>query len=252
MKSLLTSNQFVLLFVLLFTNSMIAQSDVVINEFMASNDTAIADQDGDFDDWIELYNNSDMDIDISGYMLSDDSTEPMKFVFPAGTIISQNGYVIIWCDDDQEQVGFHTGFKLSGGGEEIVLSDASGEQLDYIDYGEQQTDFSSARIPNGTGDFVIGEHSNNANNDITSLVELGKANDDVVVFPNPSAGIVEIRSQNQDVDNRNVKLYNMQGQSVKINKISNTSFELSHLSGGIYFLLIDDSYLQRLVIDYSK
>ncbi len=49
--------------------------DVVINEFMASNDVTASDQDGEFDDWIELYNNTNASIDLSGYSLSDDGTD---------------------------------------------------------------------------------------------------------------------------------------------------------------------------------
>ena len=44
--------------------------DVVINELMSDNVTAVADEAGEFDDWIELYNNSNAPIDISGYGLS--------------------------------------------------------------------------------------------------------------------------------------------------------------------------------------
>jgi len=61
--------------------------DIVINEFMASNDATVADQDDEFDDWIELYNNSDSDIDVSGYFLSDDPEDQMKYELPEGTML---------------------------------------------------------------------------------------------------------------------------------------------------------------------
>lgn len=252
MKSLLTANQILLFFVFLFAHSLYGQSDIVINEFMASNDSSVADQDGDFDDWIELYNNTDSDIVISGYMLSDDSMEPGKFVFPNGATIAKDGYIIIWCDDDQEQEGFHTGFKLSGGGEEIVLTDPSGIQIDYIEYGEQQTDMTSARVPNGTGDFVIGEHTHNANNDITSsLVELTNGQSGIKIFPNPASQLINIQLNTTEIDINTVSIYNAIGQRESLIPYAGSTIDVSHLTSGIYFVIIDDVYTQKIIIDQS-
>ncbi|MEM6967454.1 MAG: CotH kinase family protein [Bacteroidota bacterium] len=77
--------------------------DLVINEFMASNDATVADQDGEFDDWVELYNNSSTIIDLEGYFLSDDANEPTKWAFPAGTQIASNGYLVVWTDNDNSR-----------------------------------------------------------------------------------------------------------------------------------------------------
>ena len=54
---------------------------VVINEFLASNDKTVADVDGDYTDWIELYNSGEA-IQLTGYHLSDDPDEPEKWTFP--------------------------------------------------------------------------------------------------------------------------------------------------------------------------
>jgi len=127
--------------------------DVVINEFLASNSTVVADNFGEFDDWIELYNISDNDVDLSGWYLSDDITNPDKWSFPDLTITS-GGYLVIWADDDEEQGNDHAGFKLSVSGESIILSDSNLNQIDQIVYGSQTTDISLGQFPNGSGDFI--------------------------------------------------------------------------------------------------
>jgi hypothetical protein len=69
---------------------------VVINEFMASNGTVRADEDGDFEDWIELFNTSEAPVDLSGWGLSDDDANPFKWRFPEGTGIQGGGFLLVW------------------------------------------------------------------------------------------------------------------------------------------------------------
>jgi spore coat protein CotH len=125
---------------------------LVINEFMADNETTIADQDGDFDDWIELYNNSEEAINLEGYYLTDDPNEINQWVFP-DTSIAAGGYLVVWADKDEEQEGLHSNFKLSADGESIILSDANLNPIDEIEFEVQQVDISYGRYPNGTGSF---------------------------------------------------------------------------------------------------
>ena len=133
-----------------------ATSAVVINELMASN-SAILDPQGDADDWIELKNTSDTAIDLSGMYLSDDRTNPLKWQFPAGTTIDAGGYLLVWADnDDGDSPGLHTSFKLSAGGESVVLSDtdANGNAIiDAVDFPALGQDESYGRMPEGTGSF---------------------------------------------------------------------------------------------------
>ena len=65
---------------------------VVINEYSASNLSNYTDNYQMEEDWIELYNQGDESINLSGYYLSDRSDEPTKWMIPSGTIISGNGY----------------------------------------------------------------------------------------------------------------------------------------------------------------
>lgn len=127
--------------------------DLVINEFMADNETIVADQDGDYDDWIELYNNGTENLNLDGYYLSDDASDPSQWIFP-DTTITAGGYLIVWADDDGDQEGLHANFKLSKSGETIVLSDNNLNLLDQVSFLQQKTDTTTGRFENGTGDFI--------------------------------------------------------------------------------------------------
>ncbi|MBN2553777.1 MAG: CotH kinase family protein, partial [Spirochaetales bacterium] len=129
---------------------------VVINELLALNSRSVSDPQGEFDDWIELYNRSDSAVDLSAMYLSDDPMEPRKWSFPPGTTIAPGGYLVIWADEDEDQEGLHANFRLSGWGEQLLLvdSDVRGNRvLDSIEYGYQREDVAYGRIPDGSGDF---------------------------------------------------------------------------------------------------
>jgi len=127
--------------------------NVVINEFMSQNSTTIADPSGQYDDWIELYNNTNSEIDLSGCYLSDSYSNTTKWSFPSNTKIPAKGYLLIWADEDSAQEGLHAMFKLSASGEQIILSNPDLTVIDSVKFGSQATDKSMARIPNGTGLF---------------------------------------------------------------------------------------------------
>jgi hypothetical protein len=126
------------------------QGRVVINEIMAANRDAHVDENGENDDWIELVNTSDADVDLSGLFLSDDSSTPQKFVFANGTTLAGAARLVVFADDTPAQGPLHAAFKLSKGGEEVVLSDANGV-LDMMAFGPQCEDVSFGRSPDGNG-----------------------------------------------------------------------------------------------------
>jgi hypothetical protein len=132
-----------------------AQDDnvICINEVMPVNSTVVADPDGDYDDWIELYNISSEEQDLSGWFLSDNEKHISKYQFPPSTSIAAKGYIIIWADDDSSVAGLHASFKLSSLGEELILSDPEGDQIDKVIYPGQSLELSYSRNPDGTGDF---------------------------------------------------------------------------------------------------
>jgi hypothetical protein len=133
---------------------------LVINEFMAYNSSCCPDNASgteEFDDWIEIYNNSDSPIDIGGMYLSDDATNPFNHRIPDDnpgvTTIPARGYLVIWADNDQDQGELHLDFSLSNTGEELGLYYYDGRTISEFAFGAQTENVSQARNPNGTGSF---------------------------------------------------------------------------------------------------
>ena len=125
-----------------------ASGDIAINEFLASNDFTNTDQNGEYEDWVELYNTTGSAVSLNGYYLSDDAASPTKWTFP-DTSIAPYGFLLIWADEDEEQEGLHASFKLSASGEDIVLSQPDLTVVDAVTFGEQETDVSYGRYPDG-------------------------------------------------------------------------------------------------------
>jgi len=132
-------------------------SPVVINELMAFNTQSLTDPQGENDDWIELYNVSDQEIDLSGMYLSDNKDNLRKWAFPDNTIIPPKGYLIVWADEDgKDQTELHANFKLSKNGETVMLIDKDergNKILDSMEFGKQEKDVAYGRFPDGTGNF---------------------------------------------------------------------------------------------------
>ncbi len=112
--------------VLLTLNGVCAAADILLTEFMAVNKGILADEAGEFDDWIEVFNASGHPVDLAGFYLSDDSDDATLWqILPAPngeTIIPAGGYVIVWLDNDSDQGVLHGPFKLAGEGGMISLA----------------------------------------------------------------------------------------------------------------------------------
>lgn len=126
-----------------------------INEFMASNATTICDSFGSYSDWIELYNSTDTDMDISGFGISDNLSQPMKYRFPDGITIAAKGYLVVFCSGNEgmQNGELHAPFGLRSYGEDVVIANRAGRIIDSYSFKNQETDVSMARIPDGTGEF---------------------------------------------------------------------------------------------------
>jgi hypothetical protein len=133
------------------------QGLVVINEFMAENARTARDPQGQYDDWIELHNLGATPVDLNGVYLTDDLSQPLKWQFP-DTALAAFGYLVVWADGDVgDTPGLHASFRLSADGEQIGLvdSDIRGNALlDSVSFGQQQSDTSVGRLPDGTGSFL--------------------------------------------------------------------------------------------------
>lgn len=160
--------------------------DIVINEFMASNVSAVAEPNGDFGDWLEIYNNTAAPVSLNGVYLTDELSNEDKWAFP-DTSIAANGYLIVWIDNDTVPGELHATFKLSASGEQLGLFNNDGTVIDTLTFGAQTADVSYGRYPNGTGSFTTMPTTFSAENSSgVGVNETPSVLDFVRLFPNPA------------------------------------------------------------------
>lgn len=121
-----------------------------INEFMADNDGSYTDSQGDYPDWVELYNRGDEEVVLDGMYFTDNLGNPTKWMFPDNVTIPADGHIILWADNLPELGILHLDFKLRANGEELGLVDRDGTTIiDSIIFGKQNRDVSYGRYPDG-------------------------------------------------------------------------------------------------------
>lgn len=120
---------------------------------MAANVSTIADDSGDYSDWIELYNAGNTAVDLAGYYLTDSYALLTKFRFtttPNQVVVPANGYLLIWASGVTVKGAKHAGFSLSASGERIALVLPNGTAIvDSLSFGPQPADVSYGRLPDG-------------------------------------------------------------------------------------------------------
>ncbi len=212
-------------------------NSVVINEIMPSNNITASDQDGEFDDWIELYNNTASDVDLSGYFLTDDELILNKWIFPTGTSIGANDYLIVWCDNDVTQTGLHAGFKLTSNGETLILSDATMNPITEVTFPEVTDNHTYGRYVNGTGGYIPMVATHAAENSFTALeLDQGISTSSFALYPNPATDVVTLVF---DGDQTQVDIIDLSGKVLKSTQLlSGSNFDVSDLSAGIYLVRI--------------
>lgn len=212
-----------------------------INEVMASNTATLASDLGNFGDWVELYNLTNADIDLSGLYFTDDITIPTKYQFPIGSanvILPPNGFKLIWADDSAQAL--HANFKLSGTtGETIAIFAADGITLiDSVSFGAQTTDVSYGRSSDGAANWTLFNTSTpNASNNPTSIDNNLQTYTTSKIYPNPTNERFFVSGNNVDC----IKVIDISGKicmTMQANKLTNQEINISNLQEGIYLIQI--------------
>lgn len=212
---------------------------IYLNEFMANNTSTIADEFGEFDDWIEIYNPNNFDVNLSGYYISDDLTNLTKYQIPAGTaeaIVPAQGHLIVWADSQSEQGPLHTNFSLSSSGEDLVLVGPNGENIrDQYTYTSVSADISEGRAFDGAPNWVLFETPTpgSANGIVNVGEQLMAA---LRIYPNPATSWIRIEA---DVPLQSVALFSADGRlalSQMMNNAPTAVLPISDLAPGIYIL----------------
>ena len=196
--------------------------ELAINEFLAKNDETNMDEAGEYDDWIEIYNTSGEDIDLSGMYLTDNSDNLTKWQFPyGGVMLEAGGYLLVWCDEDQEQGALHTNFKLSTEGEFIALTAEDGVTVtDSITFGQQSADVSFGRMPDGSDQWMF--------------------------FDDPSPGAANSTDDFISIEVENIPDWNLVGLPLEIENTSYSNLFPESIEGTLYSF--DNTYIPDSIL----
>lgn len=228
--------------------SKLSLKDLAINEVMASNSYTQADESGDYDDWIELFNNTEYQISTSGLYLSDDQNQLDKWELP-DALLSSGDYLMVWADGDTTDGSLHANFKLDKAGDSLWLSYADGTVVDSLIFSEQYDISTIGRYPNGTGDFIEMLPTYDSRNEQSYGALL---NDDVFLYPNPASDMFYLK-MNLDSDVQ-INIHTTDGRKIIPELITSggglITVDSSQLSNGIYLvhLVYDDKELTKKVI----
>jgi len=177
---------------------------IMINEFMASNDTIIIDPQGQYDDWIEIYNPTGMAIDIGGLYITDNLANPDKWQIPPGfseqTTIAPYDYLLLWADDDTQDGPLHLSFELSASNGEAIGISLDGVNLhDSIGFGPQITDKSYGRYPDATDNWYNMDNPTPQSTNTVGTAEMVRFSRHGCAFADPLALILSTCSKTAQI-----------------------------------------------------
>ncbi len=213
-----------------------------INEFMASNDHTIADEHGDYDDWIEVYNNEDVTIWLGNKFLTDNLTKPDKWQMP-DAYIEPGEFLIFWADGEPDQGPYHASFKLSADGEDVGIFNENGLVIDEIVFGPQSTDISYGRTEDADPNWIFfNDPTPGASNQTSGVIDVN-AGSGFVLYPNPATGNTVYLSEKITY-----KVYNLFGQ-IMGQGVNYDLINISDYNNGIYIVVSDKGIKRKLIIN---
>ncbi len=234
-------------------NRQFQTEGIFINEFMPNNNDFIADEHGEYDDWIELYNSTNEALDLGGMYITDSLEDPCKYriptTFPDSTTISAMGYILLWADKQEEQGILHLNFKLSKAGESVGLAVCQPDNNTFIDSISFRMTISNnqsyGRIPNGINNWsMLNSPTPGESNILTDIRDNYSAKNQLFQnFPNPFSRNTEINYYlSENFQNAMIKIYDIMGLHVK---------NIPLLNAGYGHIIIDDSQLKPGVYIYA-
>lgn len=228
----------------------ITAGQVVINEIMAINNSTVQNNNGNYGDWVELYNNSSNTVLLDYLNLSDDASNPVKWQFPSGTSIPPDGFLIVWVDNDTSSTELHCDFKFSGNGEHAVIAYSNAVIIDSISFPAQTADISWGRYPNGTGTFIFMPPTFYAVNSTSGIEETVNGYNSVLIYPNPAAKSATMEILNSGTLNDRLSICDLLGNIV-IEKVLAAKVDIVNfdLPDGIYFYKV---YNDQMIIGKGK
>lgn len=245
-----------------YTNIPERISGLYLNEISGAVQSVYADGHGEYEDWIEIYNASEQDINLGGLYLSDDLKRPdrsrVRANIPDSTLIPAMGFYVFFADNEPWQGANHLDFKIGARGEELGLIQLVGLDtflLDHLAFGELIPGLSLARHTDGGAPWERQSFTPGRSNLSVNV----KTSDQtaISVYPNPTSDMLHIMMDSGWEGHSDIQMTNVLGQSVL--RMSGThlssgkvlSIDLSSQASGIYFIRIltgDKAYLKRVIV----
>ena len=223
--------------------------ELYINEFMASNDSSFPGPQGDYPDWIEIYNPATEAVMLGGYFMSDDLVDPAAMyqisdAYPDSVTVEAGGFIVFYANKEEASSVLNLDFKLSGGGEQIGLWNADQIFMDSLTYGEQITDTSYGRFADGTDNwFFMPEITPGATN--LNTMSIDEIEDYVSVsqnYPNPFSAVTNIQFTLERPDQVSIKVFDVRGTLITVladdnytQGVHTIQWDASALPAGYYF-----------------
>jgi len=213
--------------------------DVVINEVVAAN-TLITDEYGQYDDYLEIYNNGTREVNIAGWYLSDTPANPTLHQIPSTnsqlTVVPAKGRLVIRADGEPTQGVLHTNFKLSKDGETVTLSRlnylAELTEVDAVTFPYMEQNMSYSRIPDGSDIWrIVPPTCNLTNGDWSSTEEIRIL---ARIYPTLVDNYLTI----ENAQNKQIRIIDITGKVLMQQTCNEETkiLELSHLQPGVYIL----------------
>lgn len=215
-----------------------------INEFMASNDTTIVDEYGNYSDWIEVYNADNTPVYLGDKYLTDNISDESKWRMPDITLVP-GAFVLFWADGDVEKGTKHTNFKLSKSGEEIGIFDADNtgyHPLDTLAYTEQSTDVSQGRFADGEDVWRFYSIPTPGFSNVVDAIDEYEFAQKLNIYPNPNNSGRLFLSQQSDIE-----IYSINGRLL-IQEYKVQEVDLEGLVSGVYLVKDQKGSIQKLII----
>ena len=225
---------------------------IIINEVQGKNDTTIADEFDEYDDWIELYNSGSEAVNLAGYYISDNPDKPLKWQIldtdPVATTINPGEFILLWADKDLEQGVLHLDFKLKAT-DQVLLTAPDGVTLIHqISFSEIETDFSYGSKTDAHSDYIKFNKPTpgQTNNNLLNIDSVDVVNDEFVIFPNPASDILTILNTSKSSTPIEWQLINELGQFIRAGNEKQTN--LQDLQTGCYILDIYSHHVKYRVL----
>lgn len=231
-----------------------------INEVSAANSIYVDDY-YKKQDWVELYNTTDADIDVEGMFLTDNEEKPTKWKITKGssqatTIVPAHGFLIVWCDKVVPLRQLHANFKLAAEGGIVRIQSADGAWSDILRYPPHNGDQTAGRYPNGADSVYVMtvptiEKSNIKNSYMTWVDQEDPVATDIAgTFISSNNGLrifftgTQIALRSEETTSADVAIYTLAGQRVFQTGLR---FESGSATLGLSPLMPGQTYVARAI-----